>query len=312
MNAPPVPHKRMADPVVLPERPRVALACGALLGEGPVWDERTGTLIFVDIKAQLLWRWRPGEEANAIDVGEPVGFALLTPDPDCFVLGLKSGLACLRVRGTPPEVAGGRPERLLRVRPDDPEIRLNDGCAGPDGSVYFGTMDDGETAPRGGFHRWSATGLQDFGDAAVVTNGPAVDGPRRLLYCSDTSRRQVYRHRLGPDGTPGAREPFLTFGEGWEHPDGMALDEEGCVWIAHWGGSRVTRFSPDGEALLEVAVPTAQVTKVAFGGPNLTSMYITTAAVGRDREIDPMAGHVFAVETGVRGQPAGLCRVAGV
>jgi sugar lactone lactonase YvrE len=292
----------MADPVVFPERPRVALACGATLGEGPVWDQRTGTLIFVDIKGQHLWRWSPGEDADRIDVGEPVGFALLTPDPDRLILGLKSGLARIDVRD-------GTTELVLPVQPDSVGTRLNDGCPAPDGSVYFGTMDDGERSTTGSFFRWSASGLHEFGARAVVTNGPAIDGPRRLLYCSDTTRRDVYRHRLGSDGQPGPREPFVTFEEGWGHPDGMALDEEGCVWIAHWGGSRVTRFSPDGEVLMEVPVPTAQVTKVAFGGPDLTTMYITTASIGRDREIDPMAGHVFAVETGIAGQRAELCRM---
>lgn len=294
------------DPDVFPTRPRVALACGATLGEGALWDARSGTLLFVDIKRHLLWRWRPDgpDAAVSVDLGEPVGFALLTPDPEVVVVGLTSGLGRLDLRTS-------RCEIVLRPEPDHPGNRLNDADVGPDGAAYFGTMDDAESEATGRFHHWSTAGLAAFGEPAIVTNGPAIDPERRLLYCSDTSNGLVFRHALGPDGAPGEREPFIRFEPGWGHPDGMVVDAEGHLWVCHWGGSRVTRFSPDGEAELIVPVPTAQVTKAAFGGPDLATLFITTAAIGRDPEIDPMAGHVFAVETGIRGRPAGLCRMLG-
>lgn len=293
----------MSDPTVFPERPRVAIATGAVLGEGAIWDHRTGTLFFVDIKAHCVWRWTPhGGDARGINVHGEVGFVLLTSDPDAVVVGLRSGLARLDLRD-------GQTELLVSPEPEKPGNRLNDGCAGPDGSVFFGSMDDAEREPTGRFFHWTGMDCVPFGENAVVPNGPAFDPDRGLLYCSDTPAGRIYRHRLAPDGTPGPREPFVTFREGWGHPDGMAVDEEGCVWVCHWGGSRVTRFSPEGTPLLEVPVPTAQVTKVAFGGSDLGTLYITTAAIGRDREIDPMAGHVFAVETGIRGRPADLVRL---
>jgi sugar lactone lactonase YvrE len=84
----------------------------------------------------------------------------------------------------------------------------------------------------------------------------------------------------------------------------MAVDAEGHLWVCHWGGSRVSRFAPDGTLERIVPIPTAQVTKCAFGGPDLTTLYVTTAAIGRDPTIDVMAGHVFAVQAGVAGLPA--------
>ena len=107
---------------------------------------------------------------------------------------------------------------------------------------------------------------------------------------------------------PGPARPFVRFEEGWGHPDGIAIDAEGHVWVCHWGGSRITRFAPDGEPEWVVPVPTAQVTKCAFGGPDLTTLYIATAGIGRDPHIDPMAGHLFSVETGIRGLPAYIAR----
>jgi sugar lactone lactonase YvrE len=289
----------LSHPEVFPARPRVAVPCACTLGEGVIWDARIATLYWVDIKGGALFAWAPdgGAEPSRVAIGEPVAFALLTPQPGHLIVGLKSGLAQL-------DCGSGTIVKLL-----DPEPDLNDGCVGPDGSVYFGTMDDAEKEPSGAFLHWSPGGLASFGIEAVVTNGPAVDPARGLLYASDTTQRQIYRHTLGPDGRPGVPEPFVTFEQSWGHPDGMAVDEDGHLWVCHFGGARVTRFAPDGSPVLVLPMPTAQITKVAFGGPDLTTLYITTAAIGRDREIDPMAGDLLALDVGIRGVASSLCTV---
>lgn len=290
---------------VFTERPQVAVACGCLLGEAPLWDHRTGTLHWVDIKAEALWRWRPegGEEAVSLPVGEPVGFVQMTPDPAVMLVGLKSGVARLDLDD------GGSMVQVLRPEPDRPGNRLNDASVAPDGSLLFGSMDDGEREPTGRFYRWSADGVSPFGEPAAITNGPAIDAARGLVYCADTLAGRVFRHRLDPDGTPGPREDFLALADGEGAPDGLTVDDESCVWVSHWGGSRVTRYDPEGRALLIVPIPTAQVTNVAFGGPDLATLYVTTAAIGRDREVDLHAGHLFALRTGIRGRPAIPCRM---
>ena len=127
------------------------------------------------------------------------------------------------------------------------------------------------------------------------------------LYTTDTRGGTIFAHDLA-GGLPGEPRRFVQFEDGWGHPDGMAVDAEGHLWVCHWGGSRITRFAPDGTLERVVPVPTAQVTKCAFGGPDLTTLYITTASVGRDPVIDPMAGHVFAVETESRGLAANMFR----
>lgn len=288
---------------VHPQRPRVALACGCVLGEGPIWDERTGTLHFVDIESRLVLSWRPGSAAaDRHAMPEKVGFVLPMADPRLVLVGLKSGLARL-------SLATGALEVVLRPEPGMPHNRLNDASVGPDGSVYLGTMNDAEAEATGSFYRWSETGLSRFGERATVTNGPAVDPGRRVLYAADTSAGVVYRHALDPGGAPGTREVFVSFGAGEGHPDGLTVDAEGHLWVCHFGGARVTRFTPDGDPALVVPMPTAQVTKLAFGGPDLSTAYVTTAARGRDRETDPLAGHLLAFETGARGLPTALARM---
>lgn len=291
------------DPAIHGVRPRVAVPCRCVLGEGPVWDGRTGTLMWVDIRAGELLSWRPAEggAADVRSLGEPVSFVALTPDPGTVLVGLASGIGRLRL-------ASGAPERILRPEPDRVGHRLNDGNVAPDGSLWFGSMDDAEAEPTGMFYRWSAGGLRAFGEATVVTNGPLVDGDRALAYTADTSGGRVFRHRLDGNGDPGPAEPLIEFGKGDGHPDGLTLDAEGHLWVCHFGGARVTRFTPEGEAVLAVPMPTAQVTKVAFGGPDLATLYVTTAARGHDPEIEPLAGHLFAFEVeGVSGRPAAHC-----
>lgn len=291
----------MTHPFVHPETPRVAVACGCLLGEGPVWDQRTGTLTWVDIKNPAVWRFEPETgHSSRLEVPEPIGFVALTSDPQSVIAGFKSGLARLHL-------SSGEREPLVDPEPEKPGNRINDGHVGPSGHLYFGTMDDEENEATGCFWYWDGRELQSFGGFCVVTNGPAVSHDGQTLYAVDSPQRFIYAHDL-VDGVPGPGRRFAHFEEGWGHPDGLAVDAQGYVWVCHWGGSRITRFAPDGSVERVLPVPTAQVTKCAFGGPDLTTLYITTAAIGRDPHIDPMAGHVFAVDAGVKGLAAHLAR----
>jgi sugar lactone lactonase YvrE len=283
--------------VVHGETPRVAVACGCVVGEGALWDHRNGTVFFVDIKNPGIWHYHPGTGKHVrVDVPERIGFVALTPDPDIVVAGLKSGLKRLHL-------FGGEMQDIVAPEPERPGNRINDGIVGPDGTLWFGTMDDDEEEPTGAFWGWDGRELTRFHEGFVVTNGPALSPDGRILYGTDTKGGTIYAHELA-GGRPGEPRPFIRFDEGWGHPDGMAVDAEGYLWVCHWGGSRISRFAPDGSLERVLPVPTAQVTKCAFGGPDLTTLYITTAAINRDPVIDPMAGHLFTVETGIRGLAA--------
>jgi sugar lactone lactonase YvrE len=290
----------MTHPVVHPETPHVAVASACLLGEGPVWDHRSGTLLWVDIKNPGVWRYHPEtNEHSRIEAPERVGFVALTPDPDTVVAGFKSGLVRFNL-------STGDVEPIVSPEPDNPGNRINDGHVGADGAIYFGTMHDEESEASGAFWRWDGKELTQFHSGMVVTNGPAFSPDGRTIYATDTTNQTIYALDLDR-GQIGEPRPFVRFENGWGHPDGMAVDAEGHLWVCHWGASRITRFGPDGAVERIVPVPTAQVTKCAFAGPDLTTLYITTAAIGHDPHIDPMAGHLFKVETGgIRGLKANI------
>jgi sugar lactone lactonase YvrE len=166
-------------------------------------------------------------------------------------------------------------------------------------------LDDDEQRSTGAFYRHDGAGLHRFADGMGTTNGPAVSPGGDLLYTVDSSARTVSR-ALMKGGAPGGAEAFLHFGPDDATPDGIAVDEEGCLWVAHHGGGRVTRFTPEGVAERVVTLPVARPTKCAFAGPDLTTLYVTTAGGGRPGLDD---GHLFRVETGIRGLPAAIARI---
>ncbi|MDB5647859.1 MAG: gluconolaconase [Methylobacterium sp.] len=286
---------------VHPHTPRVAVACGCTLGEEATWDARFGTLTWVDVEAPTIWRLHAASgTTETFPQAEKIGFALLTDDPDTVVAGFQSGAALLNLNT-------GRREALVGADADAPGVRLNSGQIGPDGALYFSTMEDAESAPKGNFHRWHAGRLQSFGGPVTVSNGPemAPDGTR--IFTADTTEGLIRVHNLRA-GSVGLACPFAQFEPGWGKPDGLTVDAEGCLWVCHYGGSRITRFDPQGRIERVLPVPTALVTKCAFGGADMTTLFITTGARDRDPSLDPMAGHLFAVEAGVPGVPANLYR----
>lgn len=279
---------------------QIAVPCGCRLGEGALWDHRTQRLYWVDIVAAAIW-WLDGRgETMRRDAPEQVGFVALTPDEDVLVAGLKSGLALIDLRN-------GRTQPIVSPEPERPGNRINDGTVGPDGSIYFGTMDEREREPSGSFWRYARRRLTRFGDPAVVTNGPAISAKGDLIYTVHSAARKVYVHPLDA-GEPGRAELFKLFPDEWGHPDGLAIDAEDHVWICHWGGARITRFRPDASVERVIPIPTAQVTKCAFAGPGLSTLYVTTAQRGRPAS-DSLAGHVFSLGLDVKGVPAHIAAV---
>ena len=272
----------------------------ALLGEGPVWDARDGALYFVDIKGHALHSCSlDGQRRRSWPTAEPICWVIPRRDRPGFIEGLKSGFAELELKPfalTPI----GAPE------PDRPTNRLNDAKAGRHGSIWAGSMDDEETRVSGALYRlaqdrtWSRTD-----DGYAVANGPAFSLDGQTLYHTDTGAKVIYAFDVAANGNLSNRRAFIRFEyPSWGHPDGMTVDAEDHLWVAHWGGSRVSRFRPDGRLDRFVPVPVSQVTSCVFAGPALDRMFVTTAAI--DREDEPLAGALFEIDPGVRGTPACL------
>lgn len=286
----------------LTDRVERVLAVSAQLGEGPVWVGRERALWFVDIKDRRLHRYDPQDGSHSSwEAPQQPGFVLPVGGGG-FLAGLSSGLHRF-------DPASGSFTRRLEVEPHQPHNRLNDAAVGPDGALWFGSMDDGETKPTGALYRLSADGrIAALDTGYVITNGPAWSPDGRVFYHTDTLERVVYAFDVTSSGTLSGKRVLVRIEDGAGWPDGSVVDAEGCIWVALFGGWGVRRYSPRGELLGEVRFPCANVTKIAFGGEDLRTVYATTAWKGltsQEREAQPYAGDLFRFRVQVPGLPAG-------
>jgi D-xylonolactonase len=276
----------------------------AELGEGPVWSARDEAVWFVDIKGCRIHRFdvRAGAGRSWAAASNP-GFLAPTIDGG-WVAGLKTGLHLF-------DAASGAFTPLATVEPHAPNNRLNDGCVDPSGRLWFGSMHDGETDPTGALYRLGPDGAVSAHDTGyVITNGPAFSPDGRVLYHTDTLERVIYAFDVGADGSLGERRLFARIERGY--PDGPAVDAQGCVWTGLFGGWGVDRYSPEGKLIEHVALPVANVTKPAFGGDDLRTVYATTAWKGlspAEREAQPLAGGLFRFRVNTPGLPQNEVRL---
>lgn len=274
-------------------KPRSLWPLGATLGEGPVWVERDAALWFTDIKKREIHRYDPASGARRTwSAPSQIGF-LLPARSGGFVAGLEDGLYRFD------EKTGGF-GLIAAVEPDLPGNRLNDAVTDPWGRLWFGTMDDGESAPSGSFYRFEHGRVIPTGLGAIpITNGPAVSPDGRVLYWVDTLANTIGACDIAPDGTLGPTRPFLRLDPSKGHIDGPSVDCQGCLWVGLYAGWEARRYSPDGALVESVRFPTANITKVAFGGPGLRTGYATTARhlLGPEGlEAQPEAGDLFAFD----------------
>ncbi len=264
------------------------------LGEGPVWSARRGALYWVDILAPALHSLDlAGGTVSTWNMPEKIGWAVECARDDGFIIGLKSGFARLD-----PDTL--RIEPIGHPEPDRPGNRLNDAKVDAKGRIWAGTMDDREIASSGALYRLDPNLAWTRHDEGYrVTNGPTFSPDGATLYHTDSLARTVFAFDLSDTGALTNKRIFLRFEDSWGYPDGMCTDAEGGIWIAHWGGGRVSRFSADGRLDRSIVLPASQVTSCAFGGAGLDRMFVTSAAVGVEDE--PLAGALFEVEPGTRG-----------
>ncbi|HEX8380183.1 MAG TPA: SMP-30/gluconolactonase/LRE family protein [Allosphingosinicella sp.] len=281
-----------------PTEPRSVWNVAAELGEGPVWVERDRALWFTDIKRRKIHRFDPAAGArDSWDSPEQVGFVLPARSGG-FVAGLMSGLHRF-------DEKTGRFTLIAEMEPERPNNRLNDGVVDPAGRLWFGTMDNGEKGKTGAFYRFEQDEVFPTGiEGIAITNGPALSPDGRIVYFVDTRNGTIDCADVAQDGTLGPSRPFVRIDRADGFPDGPTVDSEGCVWIGLYAGWEARRYAPSGELVGRVRFPVANITKIAFGGEDLRTVYATTARqlLTPDQiELQPQAGDLFEFRADVPG-----------
>jgi D-xylonolactonase len=279
---------------------------GAELGEGPVWDAARSCLWFVDIKGRRLHRYTPATGDNhtegraSWDAPDQIGFALPAED-GALICGVRGGLHRF-------DPASGDFTLILQVEEDRPQNRLNDGFVAPDGSLWFGSMDDSEEQKTGALYRWFNGELARHDDGYGVTNGPCLSPDGRTLYHHDTLQKTVlaFDHEAGVLSN---RRVFAVTEDGY--CDGPSMRADGVLHVGLFNGWGVALYSPDGERIGTIRAPVQTVTKAAFGGADLRDLYMTTAWLGNadKRAEQPTLGGLYRVRVETPGLAQNLIRL---
>jgi sugar lactone lactonase YvrE len=281
----------------------------ALLGESPFWHPDEAALYWCDIPGRVLHRWHPDTAAHR-------QWALPT-EPGCcaplpggqLLLAMRDGL----FRFDP--VSGER--FCLAEPPYDPATeRFNDGKADPQGRLWVGTIYEPRTPPRAALYRWARGRLDRIAGDVTVSNGLAFSPDGGTLYWTDTTAHRISALDLdAAEGTLSRQRMFAQFppkqaGQDLRHyggrPDGAAVDAEGAYWVAMFEGQRLLRLAPDGRLLQEVPLPVRCPTMPCLGGPDLRTLYVTTARHNRppdELSAQPWAGCVLQMRVDVPGLP---------
>ena len=276
----------------------VAADIHADVGEGPYWDEGSQTLLFVDIPPGRVHRLDPADGGvTTIEVGQAVG-AVIPRASGGLVVAARDGIAELG--------SAGELSWLAPIEADRSTNRMNDAKCDPAGRLWAGTMAFEAEPGAGALYRIDADrSWQQVIGGVTISNGLGWSPDGSTMYYIDSPTRGVDLLDYDPaTGAATGRRRLISCDDVEGIPDGMAVDAEGHLWVAFFGGGVVRRYDPEGGLVTEVALPAAQITSCAFGGEDLDELYITSAARGlsaTELAEQPHAGAVFRCRPGVRG-----------
>jgi sugar lactone lactonase YvrE len=276
----------------------VVVSPGALLGEGPVWDGAREEVVWVDVDRGLVHRYSPATGRDvALEVGQEVGCAVPRAAGG-LMLALRDGFAVLEPGATEPRI-------VAPIEADRPASRMNDGAVDGRGRFWAGTMSlAGHTRTASLYRLDPDLRVTRMLSGLSISNGLGWSPGGGRLYHVDTPRRRVEVFEFDLDaGTIGRRCAPIDVAPEHGKPDGLAVDAEGGIWVALWGGGAVQRYTPDGVLDERLELPVSQVTSCCFGDRDLITLYVTSAARGQGAD-ESLAGALFAFRPGVAGLPS--------
>ena len=269
------------------------------LGESPMWDENEGVLWWIDIYKPTLNRFDPERGRNEEIVLNQNIHAIAVRREGGIVGSFERGIGFL-------DPASASIDTLT-----DPigevEAKFNDGKCDRDGRFWTGSMSNDWVTPVGCLFRFDSDGSVRTMDSGFnLSNGMGWSLDNRTMYFTDFGQSTIFAYDY--DAATGGidnRRNFVVIPEDEGRPDGMTVDADGCLWVALWDGWAVARFDPSGKRIEKIPMPVMRPTSCMFGGPELSTMYVTSATMMLTEEQlaeQPLAGALFAVDTGCRGR----------
>lgn len=274
------------------------------LGEGPLWDPKRKVICWIDILQGEIHEYSPKQKAfKTIQVHQMIGSVALCTDGN-FLAALQNGFGFIdRLSGEVRMTSD--PESHL------PNNRFNEGKCDPAGRFFAGTMCLSEDLGAGTLYALEKNlSVTTKIKGVTISNGMAWSSDHKTFYYIDTPTGEVVCYEYDKStGYIKNKKTVLKVPNEDGFPDGMTIDNEDMLWIAHWDGWQVTRWNPEtGEKLAQIKLPVARVTSCTFGGESYEDLYITTAKkelTEAELQKQPLAGSLFVVKNcGWRGMPA--------
>lgn len=275
----------------------------SILGEGPCWDQDNKLLYWVDILGKKLHQFDFDSNTHQEFPFSQYISAVVLDDTNSLIVAMQNGI--YQFNTTTRELF-----KIVDPEKEKEHNRLNDGKCDPFGRFWIGSMELDGASKQGSLYRLESDGKIDKVLSDVtISNGLAWSPDNRYMYFIDTPTNEVAVYNYdGRTGNISKREVAVTIPKEFGSPDGMTIDSEGMIWVAHWGGGKITRWNPLKEELLEeILIPAKNVTSCVFGGENFNDLFVTTARTGlSDEELQlyPDSGGVFKIETDIQGTPS--------
>jgi L-arabinonolactonase len=283
-------------------------AVANILGEGVVWDHRTQQLQWTDIESSCMWQWDMSDTA-------PVRHALperlcsfaLTQDPAVYLGAFENGFARFSIE---------KPlfEMMAPVTQNRPHLRMNDGRTDRQGTFWAGSMAEAEGSPLGSLWRYdggsnSSAHLHDI----RIPNSLCWNTAGDIMYFADSPRCTIWAYDFDAETGPVGEPRIFARTRAGIHPDGSCIDSEDCLWNAQWGAGEIVRYRSDGSIDRRLSLPVSQPSCVAFAGPDLNLLCITTARVDLDGEAlasQPLSGALLVYEVDLTGRHEEICVIS--
>ena len=280
--------------------PRPLLEIRAGLGESPIWDAREKALWWIDGRKPSINRFDPATGLNrAVTPPEPVHAIALTQSHR-LLCALEASLVFM-------DCETGAVQRLAAPI-EGVADNLNDGACDRAGRFWVGSKARDWVTPVGALFRWDPDGsLHRLDEGFKLSNGMGWSPDNRTMYFIDSAPGEIYAYDFDlATGSPRNRRTLVRVAEEHGLPDGMTVDAEGFLWVAQWSGGCIVRYDPDGKPERVIPMPVRRPTSVTFGGPDLTMLFVTSGTMRMSEAelvAEPLAGSLFALDTGIRGLP---------
>ncbi|KMT65613.1 SMP-30/gluconolactonase/LRE family protein [Catenovulum maritimum] len=267
----------------------------AKLGEGAIWVEHLNSILFVDILGLSIFQYQLNTQKVSQYATTSQTCWLQITENDNILAGRADGIWLLDQSFNPIK-------QVSKLPFSEPNIRLNDAKVDNQGRVWFGCMSTLGGEKLGQIYSFSNAKIKVHDDDFFIPNGPAFSPCGHYLYQCDTERKTIYRYQLSTRGQLSNKQILIMFNEQQGYPDGLTVDQDGNLWVAHWMGWGISQYSPEGKVIQFIPLPVARVTCPTFAGKHNNRLFVTTSSLIDENEpLQEVAGGLFEIKVDASG-----------